>query len=104
MNDPLITKIEAKFKVPGHVADQIKIIAEKIGNSYVLYESRPVWDDNSKPWIKSEVAKMTFIKRRDMWKLYWRRASGRWDLYDEYRLFGVLLNSIEKDTHGCFWG
>lgn len=104
MTDLIIAKIENKFKVPERVADQVKVIAEKIGNSYVLYESRPAWDDNSKPWTKFEVAKMLFIKRRKIWKLFWKRASGKWELYGEYKSFGTTLNSIEKDVHGCFWG
>lgn len=104
MTDPIIQKIEEKFKVPERMADKIKNVAEKSGNSYILYETRPAWDGSTKPWTKFSVAKMTFVKISDKWKLYWMRASGRWELYKEYKSFNNVLNAIEKDKFGCFWG
>lgn len=104
MIDPIVSKIEEKFKVTERVADQIQIVAEKIGNSYVLFESRPFWDDSSKPWTKFEVAKMTFIKRLGLWRVYWKRASGKWELYGEYKSLAGVLNIVREDKDGCFWG
>lgn len=104
MIDLTIQKIEEKFKVPEHVTDKIKNVVEKLGNSYILYETRPAWDGNAKPWTKLSVAKMTFVKISDTWKLYWMRASGKWELYKEYKSLKHVLNAIEKDKSGCFWG
>jgi len=104
MDDPIIQKIEEKFRVPERVADKIKNIAEKSGNNYILYETRPAWDDSKKPWTKLPVAKMTFVKISGRWKIYWMRASGKWDLLGEYKSFRNALNTIEKDKFGCFWG
>ncbi|MCX6766443.1 MAG: DUF3024 domain-containing protein [Candidatus Moranbacteria bacterium] len=104
MTDPTIQKIEEKFKVPEHVADKIQNVAEKSGNSYILYETRPTWDGSAKPWTKLSVAKMTFVKISGRWKLFWMRASGKWEFYGGYKSFKNVLNMIEKDKFGCFWG
>lgn len=104
MTDPIIQKIEERFRVPERVADKIQNIAEKSGNSYILYETRPAWDGGAGPWTKLAVAKITFVKISGIWKLYWMRASGKWNLYGEYKSFKNTLNAIEKDKFGCFWG
>lgn len=106
MSDFIIQKIEAKFnaKIPASVVDKIKIVAEKIRGSYILFEMRPAWDDNSKPWTKYEIAKLSYVEKTESWKLYWRRASGKWELYRELKTLAGVLNVIEKDKNGCFWG
>ncbi len=104
MTDSIVARMDKMFRVSKDVADRVGIASEKIGDSYVLYESRPVWGDNLKPWTKSEVAKITFVKRRKIWKLFWKRASGKWEPYGEYKSINNALNIVNKDTDGCFWG
>lgn len=104
MSDEIIEKIEKKFTVPDHVLDKIRNVVEKEGNSYILYETRPVWNDNAKPWTKHGVAKITHVKTRGYWKLYWMRASGKWEIYSERKSFSSILGQIEEDKHRCFWG
>ncbi|MCX6713262.1 MAG: DUF3024 domain-containing protein [Candidatus Vogelbacteria bacterium] len=106
MSDFIIQKIEAKFnsKIPASVANKIKIAVEKIRGNYFLFEMRPAWDDNIKPWTKYEIAKLSYVAKTESWKLYWHRASGRWELYRELKTLAGALNVIEKDENGCFWG
>lgn len=57
-----------------------------------LFEIRPRYDDKS-IIMHHPFAKAKFIRSQNIWKIYWRRASGKWDLYafprgDEYfRIF-----------------
>ena len=102
--DKFIKNIEEFFKVPEQVADKIKNIAEKVRGGYVLIETRPRWDDPSALWTKSEIAKIIFHKPTEIWRIYWKRASGRWELYGKYKSFNKVLTIIKKDPHGCFWG
>lgn len=102
--DQLILKIENFFKVPKRVADKIKNTAEKTRGGYVLFENRPPWNESKTPWTKSPVAKMIFHKPTKSWKLYWRRASGKWWFYGKYKTFARVLDAIKQDKHGCFWG
>lgn len=102
--DKTIQKIEEFFKVPERVANQLQNIVEKVKGGYILIETRPRWDGRPGPWTKLPVAKMIFHKPSNLWKLYWRRASGKWELYGKYRTLGKMLRGIEDDRHGCFWG
>jgi hypothetical protein len=104
IENQIIQKIEDYFKVPDRVADKVKNIAEKVRGGYVLIESRTPWDGSIGPWIKTEVAKIIFHKPSGKVRLYWKRASGEWEYYSEYKTFSQVLEVIEKDSHGCFWG
>ena len=104
MQDKFIEKIEEKFKVPERVTDQLQIKAEKVHGGYLIYEFRPKWNDKNGEWIKFDVAKIIFRKNPTKYLIYWMRASGKWELYKECRLFDLALNIIDKDEHCCFWG
>ncbi len=99
-----IQKIEEYFKVPEHVRNEIKNVAGKVKGGYVLIETRPRWNGSDGPWTRSPVAKIVFNKPQDIWKLYWMRASGKWELYKEYKKLQKILATIKEDVHGCFWG
>lgn len=102
--DEVIQKIEERFQVPERVADQLKNVVEKVKGGYVLFETRPLWDETPGSWGKLEVAKIVFHTPSQKWKLYWMRASGRWELYGQHQTLNDVLKTIDKDEHGCFWG
>ncbi|MFH0819790.1 MAG: DUF3024 domain-containing protein [bacterium] len=102
--DQIIKKIEEFFEVPERVADKVKNVAEKVKGGYVLFETRPCWDSSPGPWTKLPVAKIVFHKSTQIRKLYWMRASGKWELYGQYKTLNRVLRTIEEDKHGCFWG
>lgn len=104
LTDDNIKKIEGFFRVPDELADKIKNIVEKVRGGYVLFETRPRWDGSSGPWTKSPVAKVIFHKTSKFWKFYWRRASGRWDFYGQYKTLSRVLQKVKEDKYGCFWG
>lgn len=52
-------------------------------------------------------AKIRRIKSQNIWKLYWMRASGKWELYEPYpqdTSLEKLIQIIENDDLGCFFG
>lgn len=104
LEDKTIRKIENYFEVPERVKDKVQNIVEKVKGGYVLIETRPPWDGSDKPWTKSPIAKIVFNKPENIWKLYWIRASGKWELYKEYKKLDKILATIREDVHGCFWG
>jgi len=76
------------------------------GQTAILYEIRPQF---LKPenLIHIEFAKLRFVKSRKLWKLYWFRASGKWEAYDPKPTsadLSVLLTEIRNDGYGCFFG
>lgn len=76
------------------------------GKVALLYEIRPFWD-NPKEIQHHEYAKIRFYKSSQKWKLYWMRASGKWELYEpfpESTHLGEILAIINEDAYACFHG
>ncbi|ERM81335.1 hypothetical protein P872_10655 [Rhodonellum psychrophilum GCM71 = DSM 17998] len=61
------------------------------------------------PTIKLTIplAKITFVNAKNEWKIYWMRASGKWELYKPDKKISTLeeiLKEISDDPYGCFFG
>lgn len=57
--------------------------------------------------MHTPVVKARYIKSRKIWKLYWLRASGKWEAYEpqrEIKETDKMLKIIGEDAYGCFWG
>ncbi|MHA7056779.1 DUF3024 domain-containing protein [Aquimarina sp. M1] len=99
------TFVESKRPIE-EIRDQLDIGYSYDGRSAEILEIRPQWDD---PSIihKYPIAKATYTKSQKIWKIYWKRASGKWQSYEpqsEVTTIQDFLSIIEEDTHGCFWG
>jgi hypothetical protein len=76
------------------------------GQSIVIHEIRPHWIDPTKT-IYPEVAKATFVKAKNHWKVFWLRANLKWDPYPPnptVKTLADFVKLVEEDEHGCFWG
>lgn len=74
--------------------------------SFEIFEIRPRFDD-PKVKIQTPVAKATYIKTKNIWKLYWKRADMKWHSYKpfpESKSIEKILETIKEDAHCCFWG
>jgi len=82
-------------------------ISYKIDNqSIVIFEIRPFFRDPDRK-IKSPVAKTTFVKAKNHWKVFWLRANLKWYPYDPEPTVKTLeqfVSLVEEDKYGCFWG
>lgn len=88
---------------PEHIRTQLDLNYRIKNQTITIFEVRPAWHD---PTTKIELidVKITYVKSRKMWKVFWRRASGKWQLYEAVSDFADVIEMIEKDEHGCFWG
>ncbi|MBW1965665.1 MAG: DUF3024 domain-containing protein [Deltaproteobacteria bacterium] len=76
------------------------------GQSFEIFDIRPRWDDPSQK-IEGSIAKATFVKSTKNWKLYWKRADMKWHGYEpfqESKSLEKILEVINQDQYGCFWG
>ena len=93
-------------RVPEHVKDKIRL-GYAIGNhEVIIVEARP-WRDESSEWIEMEIAKLRYVRKRDEWQLYWKRASGKWWPYEPHsdsRTLEAMIKEIDLDSDGCFFG
>lgn len=97
--------IESRRPAP-HIRNKLDISFRIIGQSFEIYEIRPQWNDSTKK-IEAPVAKATYVKSRKIWKLYWMRADLKWHSYQPFPTSNSLeeiLEEINQDPHGCFWG
>ena len=77
-------------------------------NTFEIFEIRPVWNSpDQNDYLKLSFAKFRYVKSKNLWKLYWMRASGKWELYDpfpESKNLDKIIECIEEDAYGCFYG
>ena len=112
VSDKLLIYIVSRLSRLGH--EKVPLRVSKEGASYFVGGDREVpmfgrdadgkMTTTGRKKIFSRSAKMTFIKSRNIWKLYWPRASGRWDLYGEYAGLDEVVRMIDEDPDHCFWG
>ena len=88
------------------IRDQLDHAYTFKGQSIEIYELRPYWNDPSDQ-IESPIAKITYVKSKKNWKLFWQRADQKWHGYEPHPVFKTLeecLDVIDKDEYCCFWG
>ena len=93
-------------RVPVKIQSQLRYNYRVENQNVILYEERPK-RDKSCEWLPLDFAKLSYIKQHNIWKLYWKRASGKWKLYEpksEGRNLKVLIDTIREDWYGCFFG
>lgn len=76
------------------------------GQSVRIFEIRPMWHNPSEK-MESAIAKFTYFKAKNHWKIFWMRANMKWYGYDPHLFAGTIhecLSIVEADVHGCFWG
>lgn len=76
------------------------------GQSVEIFEVRPRWDQPSEK-METPVAKATYVRTRDLWKVFWMRADLKWHGYDPVPTVGSIekfLQLVEADPHACFFG
>jgi hypothetical protein len=91
---------------PAHARHQVRTEYRVKGHEVLIVEVRVVWDDPTR-WTELGVAKLKFNRKTREWKLFWQRASLKWQAYEplaESRDLAVLVGEVDRDPHGCFFG
>lgn len=101
--------IQKEFELmrpPEHIRKELDYSFTFENNILILFEVRPRWDDKS-VILHSPFVKARYYKSRNIWQLYWMRASLKWVLYDpkpEVKTIKNLFKTIKEDKFGCFLG
>jgi hypothetical protein len=96
----------SRRRPPAHIRSELDFGYRITGQSLELFEVRPRWDNPSVK-IESAIAKATYVKRTDTWKVYWQRADLKWHRYDpvpEVDSIEDFLLLVEIDEYACFFG
>ena len=93
-------------KVPERVRDQVRLCFRIGASDVVLFEERPRFN-RPKEWGEENVAKFRYVASRREWWLYCQYSDLKWH---EYRprfaaaRFQTLLQEVDEDPTGIFWG
>lgn len=104
--DRLAAAFIEKRRPPKHIRDQLDLGYRISGQSLELFEIRPVWNDPSEK-LEEQVAKATYVKKSNTWRIYWQRQDLRWHRYDpdpEVNSLEDFLAIVDADEYACFWG
>ena len=91
---------------PEHIRAQLDYGYAISGQSVELQEIRPRWNDPTQKITRS-FAKATFVKTREVWRVYWMRADLKWHPYNPAPIVATLeefLALVTRDEHACFYG
>lgn len=93
-------------RVPLHVSDECRMHYYINKHEVYIRESRPGWR-NPLTWTELDVAKLRYVAASDEWRLYWKRANGKWWRYESNsrsKTLAALVKEIDGDEYGCFFG
>jgi Protein of unknown function (DUF3024) len=88
------------------IRNEIDISYRIEDQSVIIYEIRPGWT-NKTEILNIDVAKTTYVKSTNNWKIFWKRASGLWESYKPkatVKTIAEFVQIVEEDKHSCFWG
>ncbi len=91
---------------PPHIRPQLDLSYRIQGQGVEIFEVRPAFNDPSVT-IENCVAKATYVKRAQVWRVYWRRADLKWHRYGprpNARSIEEFLKIVEEDEFRCFYG
>jgi hypothetical protein len=95
-----------KRRPPQEIRNKLDIAYRIEGQSVIIYEIRPRWD-NPNELIEGFVAKTTFVKNHNHWKVFWMRADLKWHIYTPQpalKSIKAFFQLVVEDKHACFWG
>jgi hypothetical protein len=96
----------SKRRPPLHLRAQIREGQRFDGHSIEFFFVRPRFDDPSQT-IEESIAQLTFVRASGVWRLFWKRADGKWHRYPprpETATLATALRVIDQDPKGCFFG
>ena len=93
-------------RVPPAVRDKVRLGFRFKGNEVVLFEERPAFQPPDE-WREMAVAKFKYVATQGQWRLYCQHRDLRWHEYEALPAatnFGRLLDEVDDDPTGIFWG
>lgn len=89
-----------------NIRSKVDIKYEIDDQSVVIYEVRQRFDKADET-LEHGVAKATFVKSSNDWKVFWLRSDLKWHSYQpqpRVKSLKEFIGLLQQDSHGCFWG
>jgi len=108
--ETILQTLEDEFwthrRPPLHLRDKVREGQRIDSQSIELFLNRPAFRRLGE-WIEEPIAKIRYIRSRDVWEVYWQRADLKWHRYEpcpETKSLSDALAEIQRDEHACFFG
>ena len=101
-----LAKFMERRRPPPNIRPKLDIGSKISGQSVEIFEIRPDWQ-NPKKTMEHPVAKATFVRSKNRWRVFWMRRDVRWHGYEpnaEVHSLEEFLNVVDRDEYGCFFG
>ena len=88
------------------IRDKVDIGYRVEGQSVEIFEIRPRFQ-NPDEKDETPVARATFVRTQQVWKVYWMRRDLKWHEYPvkpSVRTLAAFLKLVDEDDICCFWG
>ncbi|PEN13190.1 hypothetical protein CRI94_11140 [Longibacter salinarum] len=91
---------------PAEIRDKVDLSYRIERQSVVIFEIRPsMFRPGEK--IEEAVAKTTYVRTTNHWRVFWQRADLKWYGYEPDPIVQELpefLRLVEEDEYNCFYG
>jgi GTP-binding protein EngB required for normal cell division len=104
--ETLVGQYIEEQRPPERIRDQVDLSYSIEDQSIEIFEIRPRFD-NPEEKVREMAAKTTWVKRQQIWKVYWQRADLKWHIYEPVPQVDTLeefITLVEEDEFACFWG
>jgi hypothetical protein len=95
-------------RVPPHALHQVRVELVTTRGAVTIVERLAPWREEIGPeWTSHGVARLRYRAKSGIWRLYWKDRNARWHRYDPIEPtfdIRVLLDEIDHDSTGIFWG
>ena len=86
--------------------DDLSLEFNVAGHDVVIFERRPKYGARVGV-TDSPVAKLKFVRTQGEWRLFWRRQDLKWHGYGRLpssKKLERLVDEVDRDPYGCFFG
>jgi len=97
----------ARVRPEKHIRPLVDIAYRIENQSILIFELRPKWSEPGNEIIECGGAKATYVKKANLWKVFWKKSDNKWHGYTHCPTVSTLLKFLEltgDDKHCCFWG
>jgi hypothetical protein len=95
-------------RVPEHARHQVRVECEVDRYYLTIVERRAPWRADFGPeWTRLPIARLRYTKVSKKWTLHWRDRNLRFHRYDRIEpsaAVTALIDEIDRDPTGIFWG
>ncbi len=95
-----------KIRPPENLRNQLDVGYKIEDQSIIIFEIRPNYVIKGQ-FIEMPIAKTTFVKTKNHWKVFWHRSNLTWEAYPPMPFVFTLddfTELVKEDKHHCFFG